>query len=181
MDNSAFVSIPRVSDPALLELAITPKRDGDRVAVYALLFIFSICAHAAWTALRSRYRQSEQKSPIRRAVWYNHLDPILGLDVLWMCAKGFSQSRLLEVTRNFVSELKTVSYLYLGKQAVLTIDPVNLKAMLSGRFADFGLGSTRKKSLQPLFGNAIFNSDGETWKVGSLKIRLRLPCADLRF
>jgi len=170
MDNSAFLSIPRVSDPALLELAIASRRDGGHVAVYALLFIFSICAHATWTALRGRYRQSEQKSPIGRTVWYKHLDPLLGLDVLWMCAKGFAQSRLLEVTRNFVSEVKTVSYLYLGKQAVLTIDPTNLKAMLSVRFLDFGLGSTRKKSLQPLFGNAIFNSDGESWKVGSLEI-----------
>ncbi|KAJ5151382.1 cytochrome P450 [Penicillium canariense] len=32
------------------------------------------------------------------------------------------------------------------------------------RFQDFGLGPTRKKGLQPLFGNGIFNSDGAVWK-----------------
>lgn len=102
----------------------------------------------------------------RPALWYNHADPLLGLDILWKCAWAVAHSSLLETTRNLVVPFgRTVSYLVIGKQAVFTIDPANLKVMLSGQFGDYSLGSTRKTSLNALFGNGIFNSDGEIWKV----------------
>ena len=60
---------------------------------------------------------------------------------------------------------RTVSYLHLGRQAVLTADPENLKVMLAKNFQDFGLGDTRKDGLKPLFGSGIFNFDGQVWQV----------------
>jgi cytochrome P450 len=74
----------------------------------------------------------------------------------------------LEFTAELISRFGgTVTYLSLGRQAVYTIDPANLHTMLADRtrFQDFGHGPTRKKGLQPLFGNGIFNSDGAVWKV----------------
>lgn len=50
----------------------------------------------------------------------------------------------------------------LGRGFIITIEPENIKAVLSTRFQDFSLGN-REQTLGPLLGKGIFNSDGETW------------------
>jgi hypothetical protein len=166
MQKSTFEPLPISSVLAFPDTSVNKRNDIDRATTYMFIFGFVICSHVAWSAFGAKYRRSQQKL-FKPALWYKHLDPILGLDVLWICAKAVAGNRLLEVTQNLLSPFgRTVSYLHLGRQAVLTIDPVNLKSMLSVRFADFGLGGTRKNGLQPLFGTGIFNSDGEIWKVG---------------
>lgn len=104
----------------------------------------------------------------KEPLWYPHKDPILGLDILFGLARAVYNHRFLEFTAELITRFDgTITYLSLGRQAVYTVDPVNLHTMLSdrSRFQDFGLGPTRKKSLQPLFGSGIFNSDGAVWKV----------------
>jgi hypothetical protein len=111
------------------------------------------------------HKPTPTNSPAR-PIWYAHLDPLLGLDVLYVLGRAVTQHRLLTVTRAIISAYpRTLSWLCFGKQAVLTIDPENIKVMLSTRFSDFGLGRTRKEGLEPLFGKGVFNSDGEVWKV----------------
>ncbi|KAH8891543.1 N-alkane-inducible cytochrome P450 [Thozetella sp. PMI_491] len=101
-----------------------------------------------------------------KPVWYPHKDPVLGLDVAWICAKGMYRHNFLKTISGIISSCgKTVSYLSLGRQAIITVDPENLRAMLSERFYDFGLGNERTSGLRPLLGGGIFNSDGSTWKV----------------
>jgi hypothetical protein len=175
MEVSPSVSIPSNSVLAVPTLDIRPKTDGDRIAMYALVFSCLVSIHAAGTFYSSKCRQPAQAKPYKPAVWYKHLDPIFGLDILVPYLKAFSQSRLLEWTRSTVSTYgRTVSWLCLGKQAVLTYDPVNVKAILSGQFEDFGLGETRKVGWEPLFGNGISNSEGTLWKVSNMR---HLPIA----
>jgi hypothetical protein len=169
MEKSPSASIPRNSVPAFPNLDINPRSNGDRFTTYALLFSCVICLHATTVFFASTSRQSRQSISYKRPVWLNHLDPILGLDILWHYGKAVAQGRLLELTRGLLSTTgPTFSWLYFGKQAVLTLDPANLKTMLSDRFEDFGLGDTRKDGLRPLFGSSILTSDGATWKVSSL-------------
>ncbi|KAF2115473.1 cytochrome P450 [Lophiotrema nucula] len=135
------------------------------IASYALLLFLVGFTKTAWSYVNGRNGISQKHISFQKPVWYSHKDPIFGLDVLWMCATAVFQGRLLEVTRSMLyGARKTVSYLFLGRQAVITSDPENLKAMLAGNFHDFGIGETRKNSLRPLFGGAIFNSDGEIWQ-----------------
>ncbi|KAH8704943.1 cytochrome P450 [Talaromyces proteolyticus] len=106
-------------------------------------------------------------STYEKPLWYPHKDPILGLDVLFDLARAVYNHRFLEFTAEMISRFNgTITYLSLGRQAVYTVDPANLHAMLSDRirFKDFGHGPTRRQSLQPLFGSGIFNSDGAVWK-----------------
>jgi hypothetical protein len=113
--------------------------------------------------------RSQALHAYNKPLWYPHKDPILGLDILLDLARAIYNHRFLAFTAELISRFGgTVTYLSLGRQAVYTIDPANLHTMLADRirFQDFGLGPTRKKSLQPLFGNGIFNSDGAVWKVG---------------
>ncbi|KAL2869910.1 cytochrome P450 [Aspergillus lucknowensis] len=99
--------------------------------------------------------------------WYPHKDPILGLDVLFDIAQSVYNHKFLTFTADLINRFNgTITYLSLGRQAVYTIDPANVHAMLADRTRcqDFGLGPTRRKNWKPLFGSGIFNSDGAVWK-----------------
>jgi hypothetical protein len=109
--------------------------------------------------------------------WYPHKDPILGLDVLFDIAQSVYNHRFLTFTADLINRFNgTITYLSLGRQAVYTIDPANIHAMLVDRThsQDFGLGPTRRQNWKPLFGSGNFNSDGATWKVN-------IPCFYLSY
>lgn len=47
-------------------------------------------------------------------------------------------------------------------EVLFTIEPENVKAILTSQFNDFGLGH-RAKTFWPLLGDGIFNADGHLW------------------
>ena len=47
-----------------------------------------------------------------------------------------------------------------GKKIVTTIEPENIKQVLSLGFKDWGIGEQRKKVMEPFLGAGIFTSDG---------------------
>jgi hypothetical protein len=49
-----------------------------------------------------------------------------------------------------------------SNDVLFTIDPENIKAILTSQFNDFGLGH-RAKTFWPLLGDGIFNADGQLW------------------
>ncbi|KAL3479517.1 cytochrome P450 [Aspergillus californicus] len=116
----------------------------------------------------SKWLETDSSTPQRHGPrWYPHKDPILGLDVLYSLAIAVFNHRFLEFTAKLISRYGgTITYLTLGRQAVYTIDPVNMHAMLIDRTRsqDFGVGPSRKEGLKPLFGDGIFTSDGAAWK-----------------
>jgi cytochrome P450 len=57
----------------------------------------------------------------------------------------------------------TFAFKQLGKLGVLTNDPVNVKAILSSQFQDFGVGRRRAEAFEPLIGHGIFTADGASW------------------
>ncbi|KAF2647599.1 cytochrome P450 [Lophiostoma macrostomum CBS 122681] len=142
------------------------------VAIYSsiIFFTFIFLLQKAWSRIHDKNLFKTWGS--QKPVWYPHKDPILGLDVLLESAKAVTQGLLLEMTNGFFSEFgRTISWLHLGRQAILTVDPDNLKALLATKFHDFGLGAERMNALQPLFGSGIFNSDGETWQHQRMTLR----------
>ncbi|KAL4862407.1 cytochrome P450 [Aspergillus spectabilis] len=68
--------------------------------------------------------------------------------------------------RRYHQSTAVLTYLSFGQQAVYTVDPVNVHAMLTDRMRhkDFGVGTPRKQSFKPLFGSGIVTSDGAVWK-----------------
>jgi cytochrome P450 len=50
-----------------------------------------------------------------------------------------------------------------GSKAIATIEPENIKTMLSLKFKDFGLGE-EKTAFVPLLGYGIFTTDGGAWQ-----------------
>lgn len=51
-----------------------------------------------------------------------------------------------------------------GENAIGTIDPDNIKAILATSFKDFDLGPARNASFFPLLGDGIFTLDGAGWE-----------------
>ncbi|KAK4498619.1 hypothetical protein PRZ48_011278 [Zasmidium cellare] len=67
----------------------------------------------------------------------------------------------------------TFTFYQLGVQQVLTIDPENIKAILSTQFHELGLGKGRVEHFEPFIGHGIFTADGEAWQKSRHLVR---PC-----
>ena len=66
---------------------------------------------------------------------------------------------------------------------ILTIEPENVKTMLSTKFNDYSLGRRRREVFIPFFGHGIFDTDGKEWERSRALIRpnfVRAQVADLK-
>lgn len=98
--------------------------------------------------------------PVQRAPC---LDPILGIDIYLRVAKYSREHEWLNlIVEDHRVYQNTFRASVLGQGFIITIEPENIKAVLSTKFQDFSLGN-REETLGPLLGKGIFNSDGETW------------------
>ncbi|EAS33375.2 cytochrome P450 alkane hydroxylase [Coccidioides immitis RS] len=128
-------------------------------------------------------RKFIQQNGCRPPPAYPHKDPILGLD--W-ALKGMKYSRsrtfLQGTQKRFREHGNTHSLNVIGKPAIATCDPENIKATLATKFQDFDLSTVRKRLFQPLFGKGIFTTDGAEWEHSRAMLRpnfVRSQVADL--
>lgn len=89
----------------------------------------------------------------------------LGLDFLWRLIQWDSQNLLPPFTYHLYKEMgvPTWEQSFLGVNAMVTVDPKNVQALLATQFKDFVLGSTRRGNFYPFLGNGIFTNDGKDW------------------
>lgn len=59
----------------------------------------------------------------------------------------------------------------ISNRIILTSDPANIKAMLTGQFADFGKGESFHEEWKEFLGDSIFVTDGEQWSRSRQLIR----------
>ncbi len=110
---------------------------------------------------RKIVRQNGCRPPVK----YPHVDPILGIDLFKINVKALrSNTFLREVRARFATYGNTFQSNLLGSKAIATIEPENIKTMLSLKFKDFGLGERRKTAFVPLLGYGIFTTDGGAWQ-----------------
>ncbi|KAF2660512.1 cytochrome P450 [Lophiostoma macrostomum CBS 122681] len=94
-------------------------------------------------------------------------DPFLGLDVLFENIKRAKAHTFLEATLDRLNsfgtnKVNTFHTKLINYPVILTIEPENVKTILSLKFKDYSFGN-RQKGFAPLLGHGIFNSDGERW------------------
>jgi len=91
-------------------------------------------------------------------------DPFLGLDVLRTVLRHSKDRTFLEHVRRRYIDLnaRTFRNRTIAIPVIQTMEPENIKTVLSLKFKDYSLGG-REKSLTPFLGHGIFNSDGEAW------------------
>lgn len=56
-------------------------------------------------------------------------------------------------------------------RAIMTKDPENIKALLTGQFADYGKGEPFHRDWKEFLGDSIFATDGELWSRSRQLIR----------
>ena len=92
-------------------------------------------------------------------------DPFLGLDITFESYATIQNHRYLELCQQrFLKSGTTFRTKSMGVNSICTIDPENIKTVLSLKFNDFRLGEKREAAFVPLLGHGIFTSDGEDWK-----------------
>ncbi|PLB46480.1 cytochrome P450 alkane hydroxylase [Aspergillus steynii IBT 23096] len=88
----------------------------------------------------------------------------LGVDRLEQIFRASNESRLMELFLfHFRQTGYTLQQVFLLTPAFGTVDPANLRAMLSSKFADWDNGPRRAITF-PMFGDGIFTQEGEAWK-----------------
>ena len=89
-------------------------------------------------------------------------DPFFGLDFFYESYKAIKSHRALELLPRKLKRLgkNTAAMNMFGKTIVTTIEPENVKQVLSLGFKDWGIGKERKKVMEPFLGDGIFTSDG---------------------
>ncbi|PYI00619.1 cytochrome P450 [Aspergillus sclerotiicarbonarius CBS 121057] len=98
-------------------------------------------------------------------------DPFLGLDQLLPVIRAVGQHKVLktlqEVYHRYGNTYTSKRILHPG---IFTIEPENLKTMLSVNFKDYGLGH-RIQHYESLLGRGIFDTDGDHWAMSRALIR----------
>ncbi|KAF4167585.1 hypothetical protein CNMCM6936_004849 [Aspergillus lentulus] len=98
-------------------------------------------------------------------------DPFLGLDTIRETIRALRQHKILERSVElFRTYGNTFTVKELQKRAILTIEPENIKTILSLNFNDYGL-SHRLQPFKPLLGEGIFDTDGAHWAASRALIR----------
>ncbi|KIX10328.1 uncharacterized protein Z518_01410 [Rhinocladiella mackenziei CBS 650.93] len=107
-----------------------------------------------------------------------------GLDVIKELVRSAKEGNMHEATRlrNWSGGRKTLTFKMLNKWMISTIEPENVKTILSTKFGDYSLGERRKEVFIPIFGHGIFSTDGASWERSRAMVRpnfTRQQVADL--
>ena len=99
-------------------------------------------------------------------------DPFFGLDTIWdsYCALK-SKTYLDQVRHRYQQYGNTFSSHFWSSQVINTIEPDNIRTVLTTKFKDYGIGSRRKDAFAPLLGNSIVLSDGAQWEHSRAMLR----------
>ena len=128
-----------------------------------VLGLLYLVAHRFATHLRRRkiILSHGCKAPPKFPMW----DPVFGLDVMYKIIQARSRKLLLSMRRSH-HEVYGMTHLTRigGIPTISTIEPENMKAVLSTNFKDFGVGLPRRRAFSPLGKQGALLLDGLEWK-----------------
>lgn len=98
---------------------------------------------------------------------------VLGITKLRESAARIKDGSYLELCRHRFScaGTNTFASTALGKTALDTCDPENVRTILATNFKDWALGEDRRSAFSPLLGNGIFAADGHDWRISRTVLR----------
>ncbi|MCJ1437110.1 hypothetical protein MMC27_006495 [Xylographa pallens] len=112
---------------------------------------------------RRRLRKANGCAPIPR--WPTPFGTF-GVGFLIESAKILKERKLLEWEQKRFATIgaNTFRMDILHERVVMTLEPENLKAIMSTNFTSWSIGRARKKILIPFLGEGIFTTDGAAWE-----------------
>lgn len=137
-------------------------------ALFALAVTYFIY-HIYWEATTgSKRRAMIQKQGCQPITRYYTKDPFCGVDLFLENLKNAKERRLLSSHKARFERkgdiAMTISYRSPNGREIMTIEPENLKTILSKDFKKWSLGRRRKVAFTPFLGVGIFTSDGMDWQ-----------------
>lgn len=169
---------------AIVKEVKTPLGSYSLTTLFAFL-VAACCIVAVATSRISLYLQRRKfkvENGCKPPATFQMRDRLFGSDQVRNRMKAAKEHKLLEYSQNnFRNVGKTWGASVMGQGVIMTIEPQNVKTVLSLKFEDFGLGN-REKTLGRLLGRGIFTTDGEPWAHSRAMIRpnfTRSQVADL--
>ena len=156
--------------PSVSQLFLSSKTAA--FFVICALSLFGLKQFRQWQSLRHRKSKFIIQNGCEEPPSYPHKDPIFGLDVLLQNLRKRKRHELLpEMASRYQKYGNTYSIIFRGRRALATIDPENLKTILSTNFTSFDFGTSRNNALRPLLGESIFTSSGPAWQHSRAMLR----------
>lgn len=161
---------------------------GSLPFLLAGLAVFAIVKRLHWEftvgASRRKLIKENGCQPVYEYPHKGLLGYFFGYDTMKENLLAFNQGYVNEAIRKrfATTKHKTFRLQNFNRVFITTMEPENVKAVLSTKFADFGLGSLRATTMSPVFGTGIFTSDGKQWEHSRALIRpsfTRQQVADL--
>ena len=141
----------------------------------SILIPLAIWAGIVWLAYTFNVylkRQSHAKSHGCEQPITLQQESFLGYGMLRDSFEALRNSTYLRLGKQrFDDNGDTFAFKQMGKLGVLTNDPINVKAILSTQFQDFGVGKRRAEAFEPLIGHGIFTADGAPWEKARKLVR----------
>jgi cytochrome P450 len=153
------------------ELITKTRWSGLRTKLlFALVFLFLTVSFVSIRRYltRRQFARVHGCQPVARTL---NREPFLGLDTLPAGIEARKQHKILE--RNceiFRTHGNTFKLRELNRRAIVTLEPENIKTVLSLKFQDYSINH-RLVPFSPLLGEGIFDTDGEQWASSRALIR----------
>ena len=101
------------------------------------------------------------KPPSKYPVW----DPFFGLDVIYDAVRAVKRKTFMsEKTSHYQTYGNTHSSRLTTFPVISTIEPENIKTVLSTNFKDFVIGTPRQRAFGPVIANSVLVADGIEWE-----------------
>lgn len=118
---------------------------------------------ASRLSMSTSSRSFQAKNNCKPPPAYPQKDPIFALDLVFEAFSSFRSKTFLNmITQRHAKMGPTFSARSMGRPYFFTVDPENIKTVLSLRFKDYSLGE-RGPIMGPLLGRGIFVTDGTEW------------------
>lgn len=151
-----------------IEVYLTSQPKGLFVFFAALVATALLFRFARRSLDRRRFARLHGCQPVAKS--YTK-EPLLGLDKLPETLRAVKQHRILQLNSKLFKVLgNTFTVQEFHRRAIVTVEPENIKTVLSLKFQDYGIGH-RLEALGPLLGEGIFDSDGDHWAASRALIR----------
>ena len=132
------------------------------VGAFVLVFLFLVTQRITTYLVHQKLIKQHGCQPPAKLP---HKDPFFGIDEIRDALRAAKSKTFLERKRGqyeqhgntFSSRLSTLD-------VISTIEPENVKTVLSTKFADYVVGFPRRNAFSPLLGNSIILSDGARWE-----------------
>ncbi|KAL0931103.1 cytochrome P450 [Colletotrichum truncatum] len=145
-----------------------PSNRFIQLSALVLLYV-AACSLLAYRRRRLYSRRYGCRPPPKAKL----VDPVFGIDGMLANAKAAREHRSLQTfEERFYSIGATYSTkLLFGKPIIITMEPENIRTVISQSFHDYALAPFRQPALKHFLGDGIFTTDGAKWQSSRALLR----------